>query len=361
MDLLRKDPRTSLSLLTEGTGGILVDSTNDLGRIFRSIEQDRRFRYVLTYVPQRAELTGEWRKLAVKVKRRSAVVRARSGYMAVPQEGTAPLLAYEGPVLAALEGTPPPKEIPVRLGCPTFPEEGRSRVSILVAASESNVTFVEDRRSESARAHFTILSRVRDAAGTVVHKSSQQFELQRSTVREPSTPRDVLYVRDVRLQPGRYQVEVGVHDSLGQRAGVEVRQIAISNDSGPAVSSLVIVNRGEALGDNDRNIDSPLRFNDVMLYPNLGEPIQRSAKVVTIFALITNAHDRDLNAKLELRTGSRLLGSVALRLDSPDENGRIRQLAQIPTERLVAGQYELRLVVGEKMRVVRDTSFTLVD
>src|SRR5687768_3840842 len=44
-DVLRKDPRTSLTLLAQQTGGFLVENTNDLAKAFRQVDADRRFHY----------------------------------------------------------------------------------------------------------------------------------------------------------------------------------------------------------------------------------------------------------------------------------------------------------------------------
>ena len=41
--VLRKNPRAGLELLSEPTGGFLVDNTNDLRQRLASIDADRRF------------------------------------------------------------------------------------------------------------------------------------------------------------------------------------------------------------------------------------------------------------------------------------------------------------------------------
>ena len=105
-DILRQDPSASLALLAKGTGGFLIDNTNDLARAFGDIDADRRFHYLLTYTPKNASFNGEWRLIAVKVPTRRVQVRARTGYLAVRSPGAIPLLAHEGPALAALEKSP---------------------------------------------------------------------------------------------------------------------------------------------------------------------------------------------------------------------------------------------------------------
>jgi len=61
-DVMRKDPRTSLSLLADQTGGFLINNTNDLATGFRRIDLDRRFHYLLTYTPTNGDFNGFLRR-----------------------------------------------------------------------------------------------------------------------------------------------------------------------------------------------------------------------------------------------------------------------------------------------------------
>ena len=112
--LLRKDPAASLGWLAKQTGGFLVDNTNDLASAFERIDADRRFHYLLTYTSSNTAMDGTFRRIAVKVKRKGAEVRARSGYVAVPALGTVPVLRFESNALAALAKTPRPTQVPLR-------------------------------------------------------------------------------------------------------------------------------------------------------------------------------------------------------------------------------------------------------
>ena len=80
-DVLRKDPRTSLTLLAERTGGAFTGSTNDLARGLSAVVEDHEFYYILAYAPQAARSAAGWRRLQVKVDRRRAILRHRQGYV----------------------------------------------------------------------------------------------------------------------------------------------------------------------------------------------------------------------------------------------------------------------------------------
>jgi len=67
--------------LTSLSGGKLyeVERTDDLSTIFRSVLDEFRHRYLLTYTPKGVPREA-WHKLDVKVKRSGATVKARPGY-----------------------------------------------------------------------------------------------------------------------------------------------------------------------------------------------------------------------------------------------------------------------------------------
>ena len=72
-----------LSDLSELTGGKLLqlEGTSDLARTFRSILEEFRQRYLVTFSP-RGVAAGGWHRLDVRVKRPGVTIKARPGYHA---------------------------------------------------------------------------------------------------------------------------------------------------------------------------------------------------------------------------------------------------------------------------------------
>ncbi len=131
-DLLRLDPQAGLARLAEDTGGFLVRDTNDLGSAFRRIEEDNRFHYMLTYSPKNEHFDGKFRTIGVKVRRDGAQVFSRKGYFAV-RSAMAPVLSYEAPAIAALDGGKPPNAFAIGAAAMVFPEpSGKTLVPIVV-------------------------------------------------------------------------------------------------------------------------------------------------------------------------------------------------------------------------------------
>jgi VWFA-related protein len=77
------------TILTAGTGGIMVRNIDDMSRAFGLIVRDTSTYYVIGYQPDNSTMDGKYRKIELKSSVPNVKVRARKGYAAValpPQE-----------------------------------------------------------------------------------------------------------------------------------------------------------------------------------------------------------------------------------------------------------------------------------
>jgi VWFA-related protein len=362
-DVLRKDPRTSLTLLAQGTGGFLVENTNDLANAFRRVDADRRFYYLLTYAPTNATLDGAWRNVAVTVPNRKVTVRARDGYAATAGLATIPLLTYENEGLAALARTPAPADLPVRSAALVFPGGSEARVAVLASTDGRAIEF--QRNGDRFRAEFNVVARILDAKGNVVRKASQPYRLD-GPVAEIDRVRagDILFFRQPTLEPGTYTLEVAVHDALASKVGVRRTAFTVPDRSeGFDVSSLVLVRRAEPVKPEDRQPGNPLFVDDVVLYPNVGERLLASSKLaLTCYLSLSGLTGATPEVKMELLRGGTALAQGPLPLPPPDASGRIRYVGELSIGAAAAtpGDYVLKLTVTKDGRsVVREATFTV--
>jgi VWFA-related protein len=358
VDLLQKDPATALGTLSRATGGFLINNTNDLARGFQQIDADRRFHYLLTYTPKNEQFDGEWRNVTVRVPGRRVDVRARSGYLAVRALGAIPLLAHEGPALAALDREPRPTDLPITARAFIFPTGDEARLALLASTPASAITFAAD--DTGFRADFTILARIRDANGEVVRKASEPYRLSGPLGDKDKAQRgDVLFFRQPTLPPGRYTLDAVVHDALGKKAGVVSESFEVPAAGGLAVSTLLVVGRGERVADPQP--DNPLYVGNVLVYPNLGEPIRKTDAAITLFLTVLPVAGRTPSAELELLRGADALAKVPLKFDAA-VSGRIQQLWRVPIDTLGPGDYTFRVIIADgSNREVRETSVRVVD
>ena len=364
-DILRRDPRTSLTMLAQQTGGFLVENTNDLGKAFRQVDSDRRFHYLLTYSPKNANFGGEWRAIEVKVPNRNVTIRARAGYQAVRGPATTPLLAYEGPALAALDRTTAPSDLPVRAEALVFPgSEGRDQVAVLASTSAGALTFRRDDKAQTYRTDFTILARILDSRGLAVRKSSQPYRLTGPLKQMDQAQRgDVLFFRQPSMEPGSYTLEVAVHDALAGKTGVQRMTFTVPAGGADAlrVGDLVVVHHTERVAPAERQANNPLYFGDVVIYPNMGEPLAKSRdKAVTFYVVLAPGALVTPGTTLEILRGEEVVSRSPVALPKPDTSGRIAHVAQVPLDALPPGRYTLRLIVTQgNQKEVRETAFVI--
>jgi VWFA-related protein len=362
-DTLRRDPRTSLSLLADQTGGFLIENTNDLAAGFRRIDLDRRFHYVLTYSPKNTDFNGEWRSIAIKVPTRDVQVRARSGYLAIHTSNTVPLVGHETRALADLDRMPPPAQIPISAGAFVFPQAtGDSRVAILLSTTGRALTF--EPTSTGYRTDFTLLARIRDARGEVVRKASQPYRIVGATAdRNRAQQGDILFYRQPTLPPGSYTLDVAADDAIAKRGGVSHIGLTVPQQTaGVRVSDLVIVGRTEKLAPGELSDDNVLVVSGVQLYPNLGEPIRKSVDRTLSFYVMILPNGSTPTATLTLGQNGRTLATLPVTLDAADAGGRIQQVGQIPLASFAPGAYEVTFTVtGGATPITRSTTVTVAE
>jgi hypothetical protein len=107
---------------------------------------------------------------------------------------------------------------------------------------------------------------------------------------------------------------------------------------------------------------NPLMLGDVVLYPNVGEPVRKAEKAMMLFFVMSSKSKAVPKATLEVLRGDTVLAILPVALDAADAHGTIGQLARLPTDAFPAGDYVLRLDVsagGE--RQIRETQVRLTE
>jgi VWFA-related protein len=365
--LLRNDPHSGLGELAEGTGGILIGNTNDLTGGFKRIDQDMRNYYMLSYVPKNDRFDGKFRNISVKVKRGGTDVAARKGYYAVRGAGPTPVMSYEARPLALLDSTPLPNAFPARAAALKFPASAAPGLTpVLVSVAASAMTFVPSEDRASYRAEFTILVRVRDAHNQVIDKMSQSYVLTGPMERLESVKQgSVLFYRERELKPGLYTMEAIVHDVLSDRASVRIATVEEPSVD-PAtlrVSDLVLIASAERIAKADQRAGSPFLVGDMLLYPNLGDPLRKSATTeLGFFFTAYPGKGSKPQATVELMQNGGRIASVPLTLGEADSFGRIQHVSRLPIGTLAAGTYDLRIMLTDgRQQISRSAMFRIVD
>jgi VWFA-related protein len=361
-DTMRLDSRTGLARLAEDTGGFLVEGSNDLSSAFRRIDEDSQFHYLLTYSPKNAEFDGKFRRIQVKVRRPGTRIFARRGYRAI----RAPVGAgagYETPALALLDRGPLPNAFPVHAAGFSFPDPARQGLTpVIVNVGTDVLRFTVDEQRSTYAGQAAIVVRIRDAGGQEVQKISQQYLLAGDAKDlEAARKGRILFYREVDLTPGVYTMESIVLDATVAQGSARVATLTVPavDPSAPAMSSLILVNRVEEVNDPPAagpRAAAPLYVGRMLLYPNLGEPIDKTLTgelpfYFTVYGLVDG-----FRASAELLRNGEALGEAPLELATPIA-GRVQHVGRLPIAALPGGTYELRIRLTDGTREISRAAF----
>jgi VWFA-related protein len=367
-DLLRANPQSGLGQLAEETGGFMVADTNNTSERLRRIDEELRTYYVMTYMPQNAKYDGSFRRISLKLKRSGAEVQYRQGYYAINTAASSPVLAYEVPVLAMLSSsTRPPSAFQLRAVAMNFPESNRlTFVPVMVEIPASAVTYISDKKSKTYSSDFTIVVLIKDQTQQVASKLSQRYVLTGALENlAAAQKREILFYREADLAPGRYTIEAAAYDAPLRRHSLQTSTLEVPETSaeGLRLSSISIIKRGEQLTAIERPKNNPFQYGDVLIYPNLGEPVSKTImKQVPIFFTAYTAREATAATQvlIQLSRQGRALSEAKGALPKPDANGHIQYATTLPIEALEPGVYELRVTISDgKQRVERAISFDI--
>jgi VWFA-related protein len=366
-DVLRQDPRNGLSGLAKDTGGVAFDNTNNLRAGFERIDSDLRNYYLLGYSPTNEKFDGRFRTIAVKVSRPGVTVSSRRGYFGLRESGGTPVNTWEAPALGALESRPVPNAFPVRAGALLFPEAQRpGLVPVVVDFKTAALTFADSGDGKTYASDFTVLVRFLDDKNTVVRRIGRHYDDVKGPLADVERARqgEVVFYKEPELPPGIYTMETIVYDNPSGKSSVRFTTVEVPkvDPSALRASSLILIGHAEKVAEKDRAKDTPLLAGDVLIYPNLGEPISKQAEVGFFFTAYPAPGAAAPEAVLDLLNNGKVLAQLPLPLAAADASGRIHQTGRLPIDQLPPGTYELQVLVKQgTTQIVRTATFRIVE
>ena len=304
------------------------------------------------YTPSNDKFDGRFRTIEVKVKRPGLTVAARKGYFAVRDPGGVPVNTWEAPALGALEQKPVPNAFPVRAAALLFPERGRpGLVPVVVDLKTAPLTFLATDDGKTYSSDFTVLVRFLDGQNQVARKVSEHYEVRGPIAQiERAKQGEVIFYRESELPAGLYTMETVVYDAPSGKSSVRFSTVEVpKSELGKLrMSSLMLVKRSEKLSEKDRRSDNPLLVKDMILSPNLGEPVSKASKELAFyFAAYPVQGGPAPESVIELLQNSARVAQLPMPVPAADATGRIQVVGRLPLEHLAPGTYELRAVVKQ--------------
>jgi len=367
-DLLRFDPRGGLGELADETGGVLIHDTNDLSAGLRRINDDMRGYYLISYIPKNEDYNGRFRQISLKLSRPNLEVQTRKGYYAVEAVGQLPVLDYEAPAIAAARNARPlSNPFSFRAAAMSFPAPNRPGLTLLLGeAPMSAFNFAPAADKKTYSADFSVVALIKDRSGQVIQKLSRHYPLS-GPIEQLDAARkgELLFYRETQLPPGNYTVELIAYDELTEKTSVRTSPIEIASidETKPRLSSVAVLKRAERLTPEEQKRDQPFHFGELLVYPNLGEPIPKSTTKQLAFFLTAwpaRGSSAALQLTFEILQEGRSLGKSSAQLPAADDQGQIKYASSFPLNEFQPGVYELKVTVDDgKNRVSRSTRFAV--
>ncbi|HLH05566.1 MAG TPA: VWA domain-containing protein [Bryobacteraceae bacterium] len=369
---LQTDVQANARELAKGTGGFAMDNSNDLRGPLHRVMDDVRAHYEVTYTPPARALDGRFRTIEVKILRPGVKVQSRKGYFAVPLLNGEPLQLYEVAALRALNMRPPPRAVDFAFSALDLGRTPAGAQYVLTFSVPSqNVHLETDSSASRLVMHVTCFALLKQigvplggdpASETVVSKVSRDlpysFPLDRRREVEAGT---VTATLPLLVAPGRYHVEAVLTDIGSGAAGVRRIPLMVEQQASATVqmSDLVWVRsvRPHVSRDQPDPLD-PLDTPYGRITPEITGTFSAGSKPAFFFRLFRIS--AAATARLTLSKNGAPVQSIDLRLASPDSEGTVAFLGQLPAAGLAPGQYDVGLAVNAgAAHLSRLTSLTL--
>jgi VWFA-related protein len=373
-DLLKLNPQSGLGELAASTGGFMIADTNDLAAGLRRIDEDLRTHYEVSYVSKNTNLDGRFRQISVKLGRGGLEAQTRKGYLALPPTGSAPVLEYEAPAIAAMYKTSQGGAFPLRSKAFNFPEAQRAGLTtVLAEVPASAFTYTPNADKKTFSTDYTIVTVIRNDAQQVVAKLSKHYT-EPGPIEQMEAARrgDILFYKEERLPPGHYAMETAAYDAPSGKVSIrsDAFDVLPSDNAKLRLSSLMLLKRAEQLSPAEQQQDktqtqiNPFHYGgQLLIYPNLGEPIGKAAmKQLPFFfnVYLPQGSKNPPKLAIEVLKSGQHLANIQAQLPAPDGSGLIQFASTIPLDSFQPGNYELKITVSDgASNVARSIAFAV--
>jgi VWFA-related protein len=342
------DMQASLRALSEGTGGFLIGSTNDLRKPFQRLLEDVDTHYEVIYRPAPNRFDGRLRNIDVKSQRADLSIESQKGYFALPVLGpSSELAAFEMAGLAALSLPQPPHAFEFKADTYHFrPNVANSQNEAVFEIPAANLEATPEPGLNRRRMHVAVLALVKDSSGQVVDKFSQDspYEIPEENLMKVRVT-TITFTHPLPLPPGRYTMETSVLDREANRASTSTIAFDSSERKGVGLSSILLVQRMEPL---KGKVDpaNPLEFQSSptegqRVIPELATDLAAIATPYVFFVVYPDQSIADKpKIQAEFWVGGQLLAKQVADLPAPDATGAIPMVISTAAK---PGNCELRI------------------
>lgn len=343
------DTQASLRALSEGTGGFLIGSTNDLRKPFQRLLEDVDTHYEVIYHPSSSQYDGRLRIIDVKAPARADLsIESQRGYFGLPVLSSSPdLNQFEMMGLAALSLPQPPRAFDYKAAAYHFrPNAGNSVNDLVFEVPAANLTATAEPDRNLRRMHVSVVALVKDSSGEVVDKFSKDapYEIPEENLAKARTT-TISFTHPLPLPPGHYTLETAVLDREGNKVSTGKSEFDSGERNGVGLSSILLVQQMEKV-DGKVDAANPLEFQPTptqgqRVIPELATNLNATATPYAYFVVYPDPSIADKpKIQAEFVLNGQVLAKQTADLPPPDATGAIPMVINTAAK---VGKCELRI------------------
>jgi VWFA-related protein len=342
------DTQAALRALSEGTGGFLIGSTNDLRKSFQRVLDEVDTHYEVIYHPSSEKYDGRLRSIDVKTPRGDLNIESRTGYYALPAfDATKQLTSYEMAGLAALNVHQPPHSFEFKASAYQFrPTSAGSQNDLVFEIPVANLHATPEPALKRSRMHLSLLALVKDSSGQVVDKFSQDspYEIPEENLTKARAT-SITFMHPLTLPAGHYTMEIAALDREANHASVTNVAFDNTEHKGVGLSSILLVGHVEPVSGKVAAAD-PLEFlpdpaQGKRVVPELDTNLAANVSPNVFFIVYPDKSIADKpKIQAEFLLNGQVLAKQVADLPAPDATGAIPMVINTAAK---AGNCELRI------------------
>jgi VWFA-related protein len=342
------DTQAALRALSEGTGGFLIGSTNDLRKSFQRVLDEVDTHYEVIYHPTSDKYDGRLRSIDLKTSRGDLNLESRTGYFALPAFGsTTQLTPSEMAGLAALNVHEPPHAFEFKAEAFQFrPAAANSQNDVVFEIPVASLQATPEPALNRSRMHVSLLALVKDATGQVVDKFSQDspYEIPAENLAK-ARGTSINFSHPLSLPAGHYTVEIAALDREANKASTSKIGFDSPAQKGVGLSSILLVGQMEPVTGKVAAAD-PLEFQPdpaqgKRVIPELATALGSNVSPYVFFVVYP---DKSIADKAKIQAEFLINGQVMAKqvadLPAPDATGAIPMVINTAAK---PGNCELRI------------------
>ena len=215
-----ENAQNTLVALAAGTNGAAFYNTNDLASVLRASTAEQENYYLVSYDPSGKRKTGKFHRIAVKSSRPGVRIRARKGYLDLPDNAL-----QQARFAAAFEHP----ELFQQLAPLAQVEASKGKIRVVIGVPAPQVNF---RRNDTQyHAEVLFLGQIYGQNGKPVSKDlaiTRGFNLNLTVEQFQGLGNQPLLARDeVKLRRGKYKLVLVVEDRLNGTLGATVQEFTV--------------------------------------------------------------------------------------------------------------------------------------